>query len=1083
MYHKRSKKHMLSWLLAVMMVLQLCVPAYAEVSFVFNFKAVNGTTKQLKAVQNPDTEPLTLNNYNASILPGSDVVLTAIPDDVYHVVYWKFDNVRKTEFDQLSQIKITNVQDNLNVEVVLEEGSAPEYTYKDNASGVSIVQYNQHDTDVVIPSRLAGKPVTEIAPRAFYVNGSIGSVTIPDTVTKIGEEAFSGCGRLDKVTFKGTSIEFGKGCFDGIVWGAQAYVPAGFNYPMNSGTLSYPFSVNTSSRKLVLAPNLDVTLLQGHKFYSTCATIAGTSENLRIVIGYSDYVKKNYAIGAEVPQDTEKIKSIPYTVGTDIELPEGFPTVSIIEVKDGKIVARAIKMVSEEDVNLTLPFETGDGSEASPYQIKTAEQLSYIGLVPTKDEDENEDEVTVNHFKLMNDIDLAVSPYNTAQGWKPINFEGHLDGNGKTLKNLTINRPEEDGVGLFARLSETAEVKNLAIVDANVTGKQHVGILAGMLEKNAHIEQVYATGNVSGVMSVGGLVGSYILAPSTIVDCYARANVIADSGAAGGLVGSMMGSTIKNSYAVGKVTIKNPTTIENPDTGELINVGSMKGGLVGYDASRQEYEWTKNTFVANYYDAEVSGLSDANGATGKTTAQMKAKETFLTGTAQDAWDFNTVWGIDSTFNDGYPYLRQFKPAPQPNKEQAAPTGLTAIHPTTVANNDGKISGINDAMEYRLDIASDYTAVTGTQITGLVPATYKVRYKAKDGYNAGADATVIVPSFTQPQNQEQVAPVGLVGISPTTAANNDGKITGVENTMEYKVSTGSSYITITSNPITGLAPATYYVRYKAKEGYNAGVDTVVVVGNYIAPTPTPSSDDDSSNTGSNSGSSTGSGTTPTPTPTKPTTQETKPAVNDNAQPPTAPIRDTASTSSISTDFTDVSLDHWAKASIEFVRERGLFSGTGEGGFSPDQSMSRGMFVTVLGRLSKIAQESYKSTSFTDVSVGSYYLPYIEWASEQGIVSGTAEATFAPDQDITREQMAVLIVNYAKVIGFKLPQVATENTFADNDNISAYAKAAVAQMQRAGIFSGRDGNRFAPKATASRAEVSAVFERLIKLIEKK
>lgn len=184
----------------------------------------------------------------------------------------------------------------------------------------------------------------------------------------------------------------------------------------------------------------------------------------------------------------------------------------------------------------------------------------------------------------------------------------------------------------------------------------------------------------------------------------------------------------------------------------------------------------------------------------------------------------------------------------------------------------------------------------------------------------------------------------------------------------------------------------------------------------------------------------------------------------------------------TTFTDIAT-HWAKEEIQFVTEKGLFSGTAQGKFSPNVSMTRGMFVTVLGRLAKADVSSYTNSSFTDVKKNAYYSPYIQWAGEKGIVKGISETGFAPDQSITREQMAVIMASYAKATGFELPQVNKESTFADNGQISSYAKEAVKQMQMAGILDGKDGNKFDPKGTATRAEVSAVLKRFAELVEKK
>ncbi|WP_313523760.1 S-layer homology domain-containing protein [Anaerotignum sp.] len=181
----------------------------------------------------------------------------------------------------------------------------------------------------------------------------------------------------------------------------------------------------------------------------------------------------------------------------------------------------------------------------------------------------------------------------------------------------------------------------------------------------------------------------------------------------------------------------------------------------------------------------------------------------------------------------------------------------------------------------------------------------------------------------------------------------------------------------------------------------------------------------------------------------------------------------------TAFTDIT-NHWAKESIEFVAARGLLSGTGNNKFSPDTSMTRGMFVTALGRLAGAEVSGYTTSSFTDVKAGSYYLGYIEWASKNGIVNGTGNGKFAPDQSISREQMAVIMQSYAKAIGFELPKAHAEILFADHGKISSYATDAVKTMQMAGILAGKNGNKFDPQGTATRAEVSAVLKRFVELV---
>lgn len=179
------------------------------------------------------------------------------------------------------------------------------------------------------------------------------------------------------------------------------------------------------------------------------------------------------------------------------------------------------------------------------------------------------------------------------------------------------------------------------------------------------------------------------------------------------------------------------------------------------------------------------------------------------------------------------------------------------------------------------------------------------------------------------------------------------------------------------------------------------------------------------------------------------------------------------------FTDIT-NHWAKADIEFVAARGLLAGMGNSQFSPDAAMTRGMFVTALGRLAGISPDSYKTRSFTDITANAYYASYAEWAVQNGIVQGTGDGVFSPDEPVTREQMAVMMAGYAGQMGYSIPAPLAEAAFTDNASISAWAAKEVKAMQRAGIIKGKDAGRFAPQEGATRAEVSAVLHRFVEIV---
>ncbi|MSS08171.1 hypothetical protein FYJ38_05875 [Clostridium sp. WB02_MRS01] len=181
---------------------------------------------------------------------------------------------------------------------------------------------------------------------------------------------------------------------------------------------------------------------------------------------------------------------------------------------------------------------------------------------------------------------------------------------------------------------------------------------------------------------------------------------------------------------------------------------------------------------------------------------------------------------------------------------------------------------------------------------------------------------------------------------------------------------------------------------------------------------------------------------------------------------------------SAKFTDIE-KHWAKESIDYAVGRGLLSGTSDTTFAPDNAMTRGILVTALGRLAGVDIELYTTNSFTDVTLGSAFQPYIEWAYKKGIIQGISNGQFAPDRTISREEIAVIITNYAKATGYKLPVVREAITYADNDSIGSAYKDAITAMQQAGVMMGSDGNRFNPKSSATCAEVLSMLHRYIML----
>ncbi len=177
------------------------------------------------------------------------------------------------------------------------------------------------------------------------------------------------------------------------------------------------------------------------------------------------------------------------------------------------------------------------------------------------------------------------------------------------------------------------------------------------------------------------------------------------------------------------------------------------------------------------------------------------------------------------------------------------------------------------------------------------------------------------------------------------------------------------------------------------------------------------------------------------------------------------------------FTDIYKSATYYKSIQFVYENELFQGTSATKFEPDTTMTRAMFVTVLGRLAEVNVNNYTGTSFTDVknsAATSWYVPYVEWASSIGLVEGYGNGKFGPDDPITHAQMYVLMQRYALLVE-KLSTSASGTSIPANDvkDIPDWAIEAVRYAAKKD-FLVLSANRLTPNANAKRSELAVLLD---------
>lgn len=178
------------------------------------------------------------------------------------------------------------------------------------------------------------------------------------------------------------------------------------------------------------------------------------------------------------------------------------------------------------------------------------------------------------------------------------------------------------------------------------------------------------------------------------------------------------------------------------------------------------------------------------------------------------------------------------------------------------------------------------------------------------------------------------------------------------------------------------------------------------------------------------------------------------------------------------FTDLS-GHWAAEAITYVYGNGLMNGTSDTTFAPDESLNRAMLATILYRLSGEPAARGEGKTFMDVAPDTWYTSAVAWASANSIVSGVGDGKFAPTQAITREELATMLYRYAKYSKLDTSAKGDLSKFADGDQIAAWASDAMAWAVGAGLISGKTANVIDPTGTATRAEMATILMRFTEL----
>ena len=220
-------------------------------------------------------------------------------------------------------------------------------------------------------------------------------------------------------------------------------------------------------------------------------------------------------------------------------------------------------------------------------------------------------------------------------------------------------------------------------------------------------------------------------------------------------------------------------------------------------------------------------------------------------------------------------------------------------------------------------------------------------------------------------------------------------------------------------------------------------------------------------------------------------ETTPAEGEE----TAPVEETpAEETPVEAGYTDVTEANWFYEAVTYVTENGLVDGETETTFAPSADMTRADMIVALYRMAG-SPEVTGENPFTDVAADADYYAAVIWGTSNGVINGTSETTFSPDDSLQRQAFATMLYRYAELMAADettdetapAEEVPAEETgaedvlaqYADADSIQAYAREAMAWAVTAGLFQGDPDNNLNPRVNATRAEVATLIMRFAEM----
>ena len=776
-----------------------------------------------------------------------------------------------------------------------------------------------------------------------------------------------------------------------------------------------------------------------------------------------------------------------------------------------------------------------DGSKDHPYEIFTATQLeTFRDLVNRGGAGASA------HAKLMNNIDLSsVCGANAGESgqsvsWTPIGnsssqYRGTFNGNGHTIENLYINNISSDYQGLFGRVNG-GTVKDLT-VSGNVSGDRHVGGVVGYNSSGTVTGCIFSgSGSVSGDRCVGGVVGDN---RGSVENCYNTGAVNSSGNYVGGVVGYNIGSVTNcyntgtgsvngsaDSSNVGGVVGLNRGTVENCYNTDSVSDGTTRGGVVGQNSGSVKNCYFLQTTEVN---DKLQGIGGGSGTS--SNVEPRTADAFHSG--EVAWRLQAgqkaageedpipqVWGQSNLNTDkSWPTLVALDNSAQPVYQ------VTFDYGTSFTDIDERF-----AYSYTNGVVSKPDK--NPELDGHTLSGWYSDESLTTAWDFSTAVTKNMTLYAQWTAVEEPIPTPTPTPTPdpTPSGPSTGDSSGWDDIRdELENAENGDQITIDMGDETKV-PAEIFESLAGKDvdvTFDLG-DIQWSVNGADIPTDTDFTDLD---LGASLGTSgipvnvintiTGEvGTVQitlahngefgfTMTLTAPLGKENAgywanlyhydeeaEALNFEAAAKIdedgsvaipfshasqyAIVIDTHSHAAVSVSdlFIDVAPDAWYKDAIQYAYDNGLMTGVSDTEFAPEATTTRAMIVSILARLEGVT--TAQAAGFADVD-DEWYATAVNWAANVGVVNGYEDNTFRPNTAITREQLAAILMNYAAYKGEDVSNRADLTSYTDQP--STWAQEAMQWAVAEGLISGVTNDQLQPQGNATRAQVAAILQRFL------